>query len=135
MLVFLDEILPQAHRRHVGDDGFRIQPGAANGNRALIDVGGKHLQLQRVGFELLVFRAQDRQAVGLFAGRAASGPDAHLFTVVILVPGAEQRTQHMAFEGFEGLAVAEEVGNSDQHVAKQLLGFIRGFFQLTQVAG
>ncbi|MNY23377.1 hypothetical protein D3C86_1570410 [compost metagenome] len=49
--------------------------------------------------------------------------------------GADQLRHHIPFQGFEGFTVAEEVGDTDQHIAQQCLGFLGVTLQKTIVAG
>ncbi|MNF58868.1 hypothetical protein D3C84_404400 [compost metagenome] len=106
---------------------MRIQTAAPVADRALVDVGGKHLQRGLAGVQLHLIVQQHRQAVGFFAGGTAGGPDTYFFFFLRLCRsrgGVDQLRHHIPLEGFEGFAVTEEVGHTDQHVAQQRLGFL-----------
>ncbi|MNT17254.1 hypothetical protein D3C72_1523940 [compost metagenome] len=76
---------------------------------------------------------QHGQAVRLFAGGAAGRPHAYLVRALGWVAFAGQLRQHMALQGFEGFAVAEEIGHANQHVGQQRPGFRGVLFQVMQV--
>ena len=67
VVIFLDEVMPQARRRHIGHDRLRVQTGPADADGALVNVGGEQLQRGFAGVQLQLIVEQHRQAVGFFA--------------------------------------------------------------------
>lgn len=133
VLVFLDEELAQPRGWHVGDDRLRIRTTPGNADGTLIEVGGKHLDLAGSLFHGQLLAGEHGQAVGFFAGGAAGRPDAYFASALGWLGLADQLRQHMAFQRLEGLAVTEEVGDTDQHVGQQGRGLFAVVFQVAQV--
>ena len=111
--VLLDEEALQPARLDVGRDRQREHAGTRRRHRALVDVGGEDLDLRPVRTQQLV--QQDGDGIGLLAGGAAGHPGAEGLDAGPLL---DQPAQRLA-QGLEGVGVAEEVGDADQHVLQQ----------------
>ena len=59
---------------------------------------------------------QDRERIGLFAGRAARHPDPYRVAAALAL---EQRRDDLPGQRVERLGVAEERGDADQQVVEQ----------------
>ncbi len=124
--LFLAEELTQPGRRHVGHDRLRIHASAAEGNRALVDVAGEHLKRRRRGEGVGLVGQQHRDRIRFLAGGAARHPYAHRFVAPAAV---HDLGHHLALQRVERFAVAEEVGDADQHVVQQRPRFLRTLLQ------
>ncbi|MGF6745395.1 hypothetical protein OKW36_001031 [Paraburkholderia sp. MM5482-R1] len=124
------EELADARRRQVGGDRVRVHTGAREGNGALVDVGREYLKRHALGRFQRAFLQQHRQRIGFFARRAAHRPHAD---AVLFAAAFEQGRQYFTFEHVERFLVAEEIGDADQHVLQQRLGFFRVQMQIIAI--
>ncbi|MNE44330.1 hypothetical protein D3C80_1385520 [compost metagenome] len=68
VLPFLQEVLTQPGRRHIGNDRLGVRTRAPDSDGTFINVGGEHLDLDRIDLQLLMLGTENRQAIGFFAG-------------------------------------------------------------------
>src|SRR5712671_3215342 len=84
--------------------------------RGFIDVGGENLQPPNDPQLVHLLTQKDRNRVGLLAARATGHPDAKL---IVHTLAFEELWNDQGFESVEGSGVTEEIGDTDQEVAKQ----------------
>ncbi len=120
-VALLDEPAREPLRRHVLGDGLRVAAHPRGSQGAPVDVAGEELHVRRRvegGGELA---QEDRDRVGLLAGRAAEHPGPQLIVPALAV---EELGDHLRFQIFELPAVAEELGDADQEVVEEKLGLV-----------
>ena len=125
------EKAPQPLGAHVGLDGLGVDPGPADGDGPLAEVGGEHLDPGRGGQRRGVLGEQDGDRVRLLAGRAPGHPHADL--VVEPLP-LEQGGDDRRLEDLERVGVAEKVGDGDEEVVEQLARLARRLPEVREVA-
>lgn len=116
--------------RHAIDTLVRVDAGARAFQRGAVNVGGEHPKDGGPSPPPEHLGDRDRHAVRLFAGSAASDPDAQL---VVASKPVDQSGQHVAIEDLERLLVAEESGHADEEIAvqrAQLDGILRDAIQV-----
>ena len=105
--------------RNIGRNDVRVHAFACDADRVFVEVGREDLYARWRRDLACVFAQQDRDRVGLLAGRARRYPDADRFVHGLAV----EQPRKVAFERVEGVRVAEEIGDADQHVLQQRTGF------------
>lgn len=130
-LLALEEV-SQPLPRDIGRDGLRVQAGAPQRNRPLVDVGCKDVDVGRAAALRHDFAEQDADRIGLFAGGTAGDPGARSLR---FRPAGEQARVERGTERLERLRIAEEVGDADQQVFQQRGGFVEVGTQKTAVLG
>ena len=128
--VFLNEVLRQALVGDVGCDRSGIDPGAGDLDRTFIDIGREDLDGTRAPGPPQPFLQEDRDRIGLLAGRAAGDPDTDRLR--------ERRIGKQGFQGpfdqcLERLGVPKEACDADQQLTKEKLGLCRGRPELLDV--
>ncbi len=117
-----DEILVAQLLRHVGEAALRVFAFSGREQRFLVQVGGQNLDIGGFAALLEGFEEQNRNRVGLFAGRAAAYPDAYLFAD--FAP-SHQGGNDVIAQNLEGFRVAEETRHADQQVLVEQVQFGR----------
>ncbi len=128
--VFLGKKPGQPFRGDIGGNAVGIDPGAGFLNGLVVDIGGKDLDLEVFFYFVQIFPDQDSQGIGFFAGGATRDPDPH--TCARELVGKEPGNDLFP-ERFEGLRVAEEIGDADQKFPKKGLHFQRVFPHVTYI--
>jgi hypothetical protein len=126
LLGFAREITLQLQRWDRLGDGGRIQAGARDLDRMLVDVGSEDLPAAAAGrgggfvngFAGIGIGQQHGQGVGFFAAGTGGHPGARW-----RASGRHQSGQNQALQRIEGFAVAVKAGHPDQQVLAQGLHF------------
>ena len=129
---FKGEEMLQPDSRHIRRNGRRIQAVAGEGNRPVVNIGCKHLKLRPAALQLHLFFKQQGDGIGLLAGGAAHHPDPHRIGRRAVV---QQLGQHLLLQRLKSLGIAKKIGDTDQHVLHQRLGFFRIRPQKGQISG
>ena len=124
------EITRQALGRNVSRNVGRVHTGAGCCDGAAVDVGGEYLHLVRRAQQLNPFPHQNGNRIGFFTGRTPGGPDANHGTGGFAF---KQFGNNLLFERFEGLWIAEKVGDTNQQVAKKGLHFNGRLLQVAHI--
>ena len=117
---FLAEKALEPLGRHVSLDGARIEAHPRDGERLVVDVGGEDLDLRRVRERVERLADQHRDRIGFLARRAARYPDPDRR---VSVGVGDQFGQVVIGERVVRFGVAEEVGDRDQEVLDEGVGF------------
>ncbi len=128
--VLLGEEAAQALRRDIQRDVRRIEPGTCDGDGVVVEVGRVELDPDLAVGVVHVLAQQDRDRVGLLAGRAARDPGPeHVVGGLV----GKQLRQDVPLQHLERLAVAEEARHVDEHFLEQGLQLGGLFLQVAQV--
>src|ERR1019366_8569839 len=92
--------------------------GARRGYRPAINVGGEELHRIILLARLHALMQEDRDGIGLLAGRASRRPDADHGACGLV---CKEFGEALFLKYLEGLRIAEETGYTDQQVTKQRL--------------
>ena len=120
----------QAFGRKIGGDAGRIAAGAGGGDGPAVDVRGEQLHREAGLDRLHVLDQQDGDRVGLLAGGTARGPDADHRTGRF---ACKERGDDRVLQHLKNIRVAEELGDTDEHVTKQRLHLGRSPLEIFDV--
>ncbi len=120
---------PQTFGRDIQDRALAVNAGARLGDRAVAEVGSKHLDgiFQVFGFQKLHQRNSHR--VDFLAGGAAGNPGTNGARPAIANDGRERNP----LGGFVNLGIAEEIRDVDQQVVKERLDLVGFLLQKLEI--
>ena len=128
--VFLHEKPPQPLRRDVLRERLRVEPVARLFQQRLIEIGGEDLELRPARIVGGGLGESHGQRIRLLAGGAAEHPHAHRLIAPAL---REELREDRALQRIEGLGIAEEAGDADEHVGVKRVEFLRVALQKSRV--
>ena len=128
--ILLGKITLQPIRRHICNNRSCIQPGPRRRDRAVVDVGGKHLDLSAgIAPHPRLFE-EDRDRVRLLTRGTADDPNPDRLGTRLV---RKQLWNNSAVQRRKGIAVPKEPRDADQHLTKQHLRLMRQRAQLLDV--
>lgn len=131
-VAFLDEPSCQPLGRHLPGDAVGISAGPPRRQRLPVQVRSEDLDRGWLFHLGAMFGQQDRQGIGLLAGRATDDPDPQRLAPVLAL---EQVRDHVLFEDGPFLSVAEEFGHADQKIVEQVLRLVGGGAEQFDIGG